>query len=208
MRSFARHLVVPLLCRPVYWAQSMHIDAGTAKPTMSSAHVHQVAGGSPEGSDQSSLSSSDEDPCNEHPEGALPTLPPLRWRRDALQPPELQRGCLDRNTSVHIPKALFDVSPGIREGLSDPRFLHKLPGKRNIITSVDLPEATTSSAFKKFMARTSFFTPFRYEPRACSSSIRLYKTMRTQVYQPHAFIKETQRTCSHLSHTVSQDDQV
>ena len=59
-------------------------------------------------------------------------------------------------------KAVFDVSPGIQEGLLDLRFLHKLQGKGNITTSVDFPEATTSSAFKKFMGRTSFFTPFRY----------------------------------------------
>ena len=48
-------------------------------------------------------------------------------------------------------KAVFDVSLGIREGLLDLRFLHNLPGKGNIITSVDLPEATTSSVFKKFV---------------------------------------------------------
>ena len=59
-------------------------------------------------------------------------------------------------------KAVFDVSPGIQEGLLDLSFPHKLLGKGNITTSVDFPEATTSSAFKKFMGRTSFFTPFRY----------------------------------------------
>ena len=30
-------------------------------------------------------------------------LPHLRWRRDALQPPEVQRDQLNRNTCVHIP---------------------------------------------------------------------------------------------------------
>ena len=48
------------------------------------------------GSDQSSLSPSQED--------ALLAPPRLRWRRDALQPPEIQRGCLDRKTGVHIPE--------------------------------------------------------------------------------------------------------
>ena len=55
------------------------------------------------GSDQSSLSPSHEDHNGEHLEGALPTLPHLRRRRDALQPPQIQRGGVDRNTCVHIP---------------------------------------------------------------------------------------------------------
>ena len=63
-------------------------------------------------------------------------------------------------------EAVFDMSLGIQEGLLDLRFLHKLPGKENRTTSVDLPEATTSSPYKKFM---DFFTLFRYKPRASSS---------------------------------------
>ena len=51
---------------------------------------------------------------------------------------------------------VFDVSPGIQEGLLDLRLLHKLPGNRNITTSVDLPKATTSSAFKNFMGKDEF----------------------------------------------------
>ena len=58
----------------------------------------------PAGSDQSSLSPSQEDPNDGHLEDALLASPHLRWRRDALQPRELQRGCLDRNTGVHIPE--------------------------------------------------------------------------------------------------------
>ena len=49
------------------------------------------------GSDQSSPSSSYEDPNEEHP------VSYLRWRSDALQPPPIQRGSLDRNTCVHVP---------------------------------------------------------------------------------------------------------
>ena len=57
----------------------------------------------PAESDQSCPSFSHEDPNDEHPEGALPAPPHPRWRRDALQPPQTQRGSLDRNTCVHIP---------------------------------------------------------------------------------------------------------
>ena len=59
--------------------------------------------GPPAGSDQSSLSPSHEDLNDEHPEDALPARPHSRWRRDALQPPQIHRGILDRNTCVHIP---------------------------------------------------------------------------------------------------------
>ena len=56
------------------------------------------------GFDQSSLSPSQEYPNDGHLEDALLAPPHLRWRRVALQPPEQQRGCLDRNTGVHIPE--------------------------------------------------------------------------------------------------------
>ena len=64
----------------------------------------------PAGPDQSCLPSSHEDPNDEHPEGALPSLPHLRWRRDARQPPQSPRGSLDRNTCVHIPAGLRCVT--------------------------------------------------------------------------------------------------
>ena len=57
----------------------------------------------PAGSDQSSVSPSHEDPYGGHPEDALPTHPHLRWRRDALLPPQIQRGSLDRHSCVHVP---------------------------------------------------------------------------------------------------------
>ena len=55
------------------------------------------------GSDPSSPSSSHEDPNNQHPEGALLAPPHSGWRRDALQPLQIQRVTLDRNTCVHVP---------------------------------------------------------------------------------------------------------
>ena len=56
-----------------------------------------------------------EDRNNGQLEDALLALPHLRWRRDALQPPETRRGCLDRNTYVrqqrtsHIPSGFAVV---------------------------------------------------------------------------------------------------
>ena len=53
--------------------------------------------------DQSSLSPSHEDANDEHPEDALPAPPHSCWRRDALQPPQIQRGSPNRKTCVHVP---------------------------------------------------------------------------------------------------------
>ena len=55
------------------------------------------------GSDQSSPSFSHEDLLNEQPGDALPAPPHLRWRSDALQPPQVQQGGVDWNSCVHIP---------------------------------------------------------------------------------------------------------
>ena len=68
----------------------------------------------PAGSDHSSVSLSHEDPNDEHPEDALPTLPHLRLTRDALEPPQIQRGSLDRNTCVHsiLGEEQGNVAPG------------------------------------------------------------------------------------------------
>ena len=71
-------------------------------------------------------------------------------------------------TGTHVSiflKAVFDVLPGIRDGLLDPHFLHNLPGKENTTTSFDLPRTTTSSVFKKFMVSMSFSMLFKYWPR-------------------------------------------
>ena len=55
------------------------------------------------GSDQSSPSSSHEDLLDEQPGDALLAPPHLRWRSDALQPPQVQQGGVDWNSCVHIP---------------------------------------------------------------------------------------------------------
>ena len=48
------------------------------------------------------IAGSDPSSNDEHLEGALPALPDSRLGRDALQPPQIQRVTLDRNTCVHI----------------------------------------------------------------------------------------------------------
>ena len=47
--------------------------------------------------------SSHEDLQDEHPGDALPAPPHLRWRRDALQLPQVQEDGADRNTCDHFP---------------------------------------------------------------------------------------------------------
>ena len=56
------------------------------------------------GFDHSSLSPAREDPNDGHMEDAIPATPHLRWRRDALQPPEIQRVRKDRHMCAHIPE--------------------------------------------------------------------------------------------------------
>ena len=57
----------------------------------------------PAGSDQYSPPSSHEDHIGEHQCDALPASPHLRWRRDALQPPQVQQDGAGRNTCVRFP---------------------------------------------------------------------------------------------------------
>ena len=52
--------------------------------------------------DQSSPSSSPEDPNNEHQEGALPASTRSRWRQDALQPPQVPHGTAGRFSCGHF----------------------------------------------------------------------------------------------------------
>ena len=106
----------------------------------------------PAGPDQSCLSSSHEDPNDEHPEGALPRLPHLRWRRDALQPPGVQRTRSSRNTCVHIPDGgLRCVTWNTRIG--SPASSQLSRKKKHIYLALDLPKTTTSYVFKKFRCR-------------------------------------------------------
>ena len=53
--------------------------------------------------DQSRPSSSPEDPNDEQQRGAFPASTRSRWRRDALQPPQVQQGTAGRDTCGHFP---------------------------------------------------------------------------------------------------------
>ena len=93
------HHVVPLLYCPMASPEPIRIVAvDSARPMFLEWPTALLAG-----SDQSSPSSSHEDLLDEHRGDALPALPHLRWRGDALQPPQVQQFGVDRNTCVHIP---------------------------------------------------------------------------------------------------------
>ena len=164
MRSQARHLVVPFLYRPMAWERSIHIDEGTAHQLYlydflqniadqvryvltSGAYVPRVADGSTV--------------C--HRLRKIPITD--TWKMLFLLLHIYVGGAMLFNhlkcnevvwtgTQVSIfLKAVFDVSPGIQEARWISVVLHKLPGKENITTSVDLPEATTSARASSFLAR-------------------------------------------------------
>ena len=107
-------------------------------------------------------------------------------------------------------KAVFDVSPGIREGFLYPRLPHNLPGKGNTTTLFGLPRATTSSVFKKFMGRMNFSKLFRCWSRDSTYLVPIYPIMRTQVVRlcilqdllPEGTIANHVVTCQGRDHTV------
>ena len=71
-----------------------------------------------------------EDPNDGHLEDALHAPPHLRWRRGSLQPPEMQQGCLDRNTCSQIPEGgLLCVTWNTRGLLGSPSSSHILQRK-------------------------------------------------------------------------------
>ena len=85
-------------------------------------------------------------------------------------------------------KAVFDVLPGIREGLLDLRYLHNLPWKGNTTTSFGLPRTATSSVFRKVMGRMYCSRLIRYwsrdsdymvpnNPNAGGSAICIHKDL-------------------------------
>ena len=77
------------------------IDLACYHMLASGSHVPAVACGRPGGLDHASLSSSREDLNGGNVENAHLALPQFRWRRDALQPPEIQRVRRDGNTCPH-----------------------------------------------------------------------------------------------------------
>ena len=139
--SAARYFGVPLHCRPEGSAKSIHIDTGTANQRHRCDWLQDVVGRVRHmltsgfcvdlfaGSDQSSFSSSHQDPHDEHPEGALPTLPHSRWKRDVLQPPQIQ----------HIPDG------GLR------RVTWNAQGLTGSLTSPQLSREQKHKSFRRFI---------------------------------------------------------
>ena len=64
---------------------------------------------------QSSLSPSREDLNDEHLENARLAPPQLLWKRDALEPQEIQQARLNKRTCVHIPDGLRCVTWNLRK---------------------------------------------------------------------------------------------
>ena len=130
----------------------------------------------PAGSDQSNLSSSHEDLHDKHSGDALPAPPHLRWMRDALQPHQLQQGCLERNTCVHIPdgglRCVTWNSRGLNGSVSSSQISTELKLYYNLIISGDFLKTTMSSASKKCMEKMNFSGPFRCGPRDSSFTRR------------------------------------
>ena len=59
-------------------------------------------------------------------------------------------------------KAVFDVSPGIKEGLLDLHFLHKLPGKENITTSVDFTGSNDIICLQEIHGKDEFLQALQF----------------------------------------------
>ena len=116
------------------------------------------------GLDKSSPSLLQEDVTGEHRENAHPAPPHLRWRRDSLQLPKVQRTRSSRNTCVHIPDGLRCVT-WITRGLIGSPPPPQFSREKSTTTSLHLPRTTTSSVCTKFMRRRSFYRLFRFWPR-------------------------------------------
>ena len=102
MRSLAPWPKTPLS------QMSIHIDTNsTPLGSLTCSQVGPMSLGWPlapqGGLAQSHHTMPPEDANGEHPGDAEFALPHLRWRRDALQPPEVLRDRLNKNTYVHLP---------------------------------------------------------------------------------------------------------
>ena len=101
-----RHPDLPLPYRHLAWQMSNHIDANTTLQRTQHGLLQRLLGwplAPPGGFVQPGHSLSQEDASRDRP-GSAPLGPPqLRWRRDALHPPEVFRDHLAGNTCAHIP---------------------------------------------------------------------------------------------------------
>ena len=112
------------------------------------------------GSDQSSPSSSHVDPNDEHPEGALPIPPHLRWRRDALT-----GGVIGSLTSSQLSRE------------QKHNYFRRLK-ENNIIICL-----------QEVHGKDEFLQAIQVLLRDSGCMVRLYQGMQMQVAQPFAFRK-------------------
>ena len=127
---------------------------------------------------QSSLSLSHEDANGEHLENAHLAPPHLRWRRDALQPPGVQRTRSSRNRFVHfLDGALRCVTWNTRGLIGPPASSQLSSEKKHIHLTLNLPRTTTSYVFKKFRGRMNSCRLFRYWSRNPGYLVRSYQIM-------------------------------
>ena len=141
-----------------------------------------------EDSFSSSTHGSQEDANSGRPENIHLGPPHSRWRRDALQPPEVLWDHLAKDTCVHIPAG------GLR------RFSHNAPGNRSTFTSHDWPRITTSFVFKKHMGRMNSYKLFRYyslNSGTGGSAIFVQKNL-----LPDGAVVHHTTTCQGRDHTV------
>ena len=143
---------------------------------------------------QSGHSLSQEDANDEHPENAHCTRPHLRWRRDSLHPPEVQRHRWDRNACAHIPDG------GVR------CVTWNTTENRNTSLLRGLLRIMMSFAFKKFTGRMNSSRLIRFlslnsdslakkqeEGGNTVSFLRKKETAKTETIQKNTFFFEKER---------------
>ena len=128
------------------------------------------------GSDQSSPSSSHEDPNDEHQEGALPASSHSGWRRDALQPPQVRHGTAGRDTCGHF------TDGGLRSiTWNTPR---RKTGSSNSNISGSSLTTTTSRVSRRYTGRMIFSRLFRCWLRDSSFLVLSFLVTRMQEDRP------------------------
>ena len=111
--------------------------------------------------DQSSPSSSPEDPNDEHQEGGLPTSTRSRWKQNALQPPQVQHGTAGRDTRGHFPDGGLRCIKWNTRGPVGSVFPHRKTGSSNSNISGSSLTTTTSHVSRRDTGRMCFFRLFR-----------------------------------------------
>ena len=122
--------------------------------------------------DHSSVSPSREDLNDGHVENAHLALPQLRWRRHALQPPEIQRVRLDRNTCVHIPDGGLRCVTWNTRGLIGSPFSAQSSRERKHDYFIRLTKNNDIVCLQEIHGKDKFSRLFRNWPRDSGYMVR------------------------------------